>query len=65
MLKRIKIMALDFSNLTGAITQAKSAFGDGNTGLKNFLSTVNKYGLQVSNNFIVNFSAIPDLNFMI
>ena len=59
-------MALDFSNLTGAITQAKTAIqGSKGSGLKNFLSTIDKYGIQVSNNFVVNFSAIPDLNFLI
>lgn len=59
-------MALDFSNLTSAITQAKTAIqGTKGSGLKNFLNTIDKYGIQVSNNFVVNFSAIPDLNFLI
>lgn len=55
---------LNLGNLLGAVTQATTALSDAK-GLKAFLSTASKFGIQVKNNFEVNFSGIEDATFFI
>lgn len=55
-------MALELGGLLGAVTQATTA-ASGEKDLKSFLQTANKLGIQVNNNFEVNFSGIPEVTF--
>lgn len=57
-------MGLDLGNLLGAVTNVTTVFSK-ETGVKAFLSTFNKYGAQVKNNFEVNFSGLQGLTFFI
>lgn len=57
-------MSLDFGNLLGAVTQLKTNSGKKKS-LKNFLKTIDKFGVQVTNNFEVNFSALDDITFFV
>lgn len=51
-------------NLLGAVTQI-TTLNSNDSSLKNFLHTINKYGIQVKNNFEVNFSGLQDITFFI
>lgn len=55
-------MSVQLGNLLGAVTQASTAIRKP-MGIKGFLASVNKLGIQVTNNFEVNFSGIPDITF--
>lgn len=57
-------MSLDIGNLAGAITQGASALSDPKS-LKSFLKTINKFGVQVNNNFEVHFSALDTVVFYV
>lgn len=58
-------MATSFQNLTNAVSYNRVASQNNGSSLKNFLTNIKKFGIQTSNNFIVNFSSIPDINFMV
>lgn len=53
---------MEFGEILGAVTQLQ---GGGNLGIKAFLDQVGKLGVQVKNNFEVNFSAFKDFSFYI
>ena len=55
---------LALGNLLGAVSQATTAFSKERS-LKQFLDTINNFGIQVKNNFEVNFSGLQDATFFI
>lgn len=55
-------MALDFGNLLGAVANASAAMSEEKS-LKNFLRHIDDFGVQVKNNFEVNFSGLQDVTF--
>lgn len=55
---------LQVGNLLGAVTQATTALSK-ERGVKSFMDTINKFGIQVKNNFEVNFSGLQNLTFFI
>ena len=55
---------LNIGPLVGAVSQAETALGSTKS-VKDFLSTIGKYGVQVKNRFEVNFTGIPTLTFFI
>ena len=57
-------MAMDFGNLLGAATSLTTAFSDEKS-VKQFLSWMNKFGIQVENNFEVNIFGLQDVTFFI
>lgn len=57
-------MSLEIGNLIGAITHGESA-ASSPKGLKSFLKTINKFGIQVGNNFEVHFSALDSVIFYV
>ena len=57
-------MGIALGNLLGAATSLTTAASH-EKGLKQFLSNINKLGVQVKNNFEVNFSGLEDITFFI
>lgn len=57
-------MALELGNLLGAAANLTTAVSKEKS-LKAFLKNVDKFGVQVSNNFEVNFSGISDATFFV
>lgn len=57
-------MALQLGGILGAVSNLTTAISEPKS-LKSFLETVNDYGLQVSNNFEVNFSGIQTISFFV
>lgn len=57
-------MGLELGNLLGAAANLTSAFSKERS-LKQFLKNVNKFGIQVANNFEVNFSGLQDATFFV
>ena len=57
-------MALSLGNLLGAAANLTTAFSKPKS-LKEFLNTVNDFGIQVANNFEVNFSGLEDITFFV
>jgi len=55
---------LALGNLLGAVSQATTAFSKERS-LKQFLDTIDSFGIQVKNNFEVNFSGLQDATFFI
>lgn len=55
---------LALGNLLGAVTQATTALSKGKS-LKSFLDTIDRFGIQVKNNFEVNFSGLEGATFFI
>lgn len=55
---------LALGNLLGAVSQATTALSKPRS-LKQFLDTIDRFGLQVKNNFEVNFSGLQDATFFI
>lgn len=57
-------MALELGNLLGAAANLTTALSKEKS-LKTFLKNVDKFGIQVTNNFEVNFSGISDATFFV
>ena len=57
-------MSLQLGGLIGAVTQVATAV-QGDKSLKSFLASVGKLGIQVANNFEVNFSGLNDVSFYV
>ena len=57
-------MALALGNLLGAVANATTAVAHEKT-LKSFLTNINDFGVQVKNNFEVNFSGLQDITFRV
>ena len=57
-------MGLELGNLLGAAANAVSSQSK-EKNLKQFLKNIDKFGIQVSNNFEVNFSGIQDATFFV
>lgn len=57
-------MGLELGNLLGAITNITTAVGE-EKGIKSFLHKINGVGIQVANNFEVNFSGLEEATFFI
>ena len=57
-------MALELGNLLGAAANLTTALSKEKS-LKAFLKNVNSFGIQVTNNFEVNFSGISDATFFV
>lgn len=57
-------MGLELGNLLGAAANLTSAFSKERS-LKQFLKNVNQFGIQVANNFEVNFSGLQDATFFV
>ena len=57
-------MALALGNLLGAVANASTALSEEKS-LKSFLTNINDFGVQVKNNFEVNFSGLQDITFRI
>lgn len=55
---------LALGNLLGAVSQVTTALSQGRS-LKSFITTIDRFGLQVKNNFEVNFSGLQDATFFI
>ena len=55
---------MNLGNLFGAVTNLTTAFS-GQTSYKSFIQTVNDYGIQVKNNFEVNFSGLQTVTLFI
>lgn len=55
-------MAVNFGNLAGAATSLTTALSKEKS-LKSFLTNINKFGIQVKNNFEINFSGLTDITF--
>ena len=58
-------MSLELGNLLGAAANVTAALQDDQKSLKSFLTTVNDFGVQVKNNFEVNFSGLEDITFFV
>jgi len=57
-------MALEIGNILGAAANLTTALSK-EKGFKSFLKTVNSFGIQVKNNFEVNFSGLEDVTFFV
>lgn len=57
-------MALELGNLLGAASNLTTAFGKEHS-LKQFLKTVNDFGIQVNNNFEVSIYGFNDITFYV
>ena len=57
-------MSLQLGGMIGGVTQVATAV-QGEKNLKSFLASVNKLGVQVTNNFEVNFSGIDAVSFYV
>lgn len=57
-------MALALGNLLGAVANASTALSEEKS-LKKFLQNINDFGVQVRNNFEVNFSGLQDITFRV
>ena len=57
-------MSLQIGGILGAAAQLTTTFGE-EYGVKKFLKTIDKFGVQVKNNFEVNFSGLQDVTFFI
>ena len=57
-------MAVSLGNLLGAAANLTTAFAKPKS-LKEFLFTMNDFGIQVANNFEVNFSGLEDVTFFV
>ena len=57
-------MGIEIGNLLGAVTNATTALSKPK-GVKSSLKRINDFGLQVKNNFEVNFSGLTDITFFI
>ena len=57
-------MALELGNLLGAAANLTTALSKEKS-LKAFLKNVNSFGIQVTNNFEVNFSGLEDITFFV
>ena len=57
-------MSLALGNLLGAAANFSAAAG-GSKSVKSFISTIGKYGIQVKNNFEINFSGLDNIPFYI
>jgi hypothetical protein len=57
-------MAIELGNLLGAAANLTTALSKEKS-LKTFLKNVDKFGIQVTNNFEVNFSGISDATFFV
>ena len=57
-------MALQVGNILGAATGLATALSK-EKGLKSYLDGINSFGIQVANNFEVNFSGLGDITFFI
>lgn len=55
-------MALQLGNLLGAAANATTALGSIKS-LKNFLHTIDDFGIQVANNFEINLAGLEDITF--
>ena len=55
---------LALGNLLGAASQATTALSK-ERGVKQFINIINKFGIQVQNNFEVNFSGLADTTFFV
>lgn len=55
---------LTLGNFLGAVSQATTALSK-ERGVKQFINIINKFGIQVQNNFEVNFSGLQDATFFI
>ena len=55
---------LDLGNLLGAAAQATTALSKGKS-LKSFIETIDRFGIQVKNNFEVNFSGLEGATFFV
>lgn len=55
---------LALGNLLGAVSQATTALSK-ERGVKSFINIIDKFGIQVKNNFEVNFSGLQDATFFI
>ena len=62
-------MGLELGGLLGAVTQVttavKNSGGSGGGSLKSFLNSINQFGVQVNNNFEVNFAGLDDIMFFV
>jgi hypothetical protein len=56
-------MSLEVGNLINAAGSLASTIS--NSSLKSFLANLNNFGVQIKNNFEVNFSAIPDIKIFV
>ena len=57
-------MALELGNLLGAAANLTTAFGKEKS-LKQFLKTIDNFGIQVTNNFEVNLFGLNDITFFV
>ena len=57
-------MGLEVGNILGAATGISTALSK-EKGLRTFLDNVNSFGIQVANNYEVNFSGLADITFYI
>lgn len=57
-------MAAELGNILGAVSNLTTAFGK-NKSLKQFLKTVDDFGIQVNNNFEVNIYGLDDISFFV
>ena len=57
-------MALALGNLLGAAANLPTAFSKEKS-VKSFLERINDFGIQVANNFEVNFSGLEDITFFV
>lgn len=57
-------MAMQLGNLLGAAANLTTAFGEDKS-LKNFLHSINDFGVQVTNNFEVNVMGLTDITFFV
>lgn len=57
-------MAMELGNLLGAAANLTTAFGKDKS-LKNFLQSINDFGVQVTNNFEVNLMGLEDITFFV
>lgn len=56
--------SLDIGNLTGALANLTTAISKEKS-VKSFINTVNHFGIQVKNNFEVNFSGLESTTFFL
>ena len=57
-------MAMELGNLLGAAANLTTAFAKGKS-LKQFLKTIDNFGIQVNNNFEVNIAGLEDITFFV
>lgn len=58
-------MGIELGGLLGAVTQVTTAVKGGSGSLKSFLDSINQFGVQVNNNFEVNFAGLEDIMFFV